>query len=302
MNKDNTKPKPKPPLTLAALLYPISVKTFLEDYFGKRPLLVRGRPGKFDAFMKPDKFIYGLDRVPEIRCVFNELRQATISPQDIREMFEAGATICVTGIDSAHSSLRSAARRIKKEIGYAGSVDFRGYLSPPGSGFDIHYDARVATTLQLEGTKTWWYSTSLGSSFPTENSSRENMSEIRRNVSKMKFEKVVLFPGDLLCIPPGIWHKAQAGEGGSLALNMAFNHNGATVLDLVLQELRDTLCTDIGCREPFYTGTTDNSTKQLKTHIAQCVTKVSDMLNIMGDENVINLLNKTSKRLTQHQK
>jgi len=263
---------------LAALLKPVSVKTFLQDYFGSRPLLVRGTPGKFDKLFKPSEFIHGLDKVTEIRCVFGELKQATISPADVREMFEAGATICITGVDRAHPSLRAAAKRIAKEIGYAGRVDFRGYLSPPGSGFDIHYDARVATTLQIDGTKTWWYSDKPHVAFPTENSPRNDMAAIRRAASRTKLQKVTLHPGDLLCLPPGIWHKAQAGAGGSIALNMAFNHTGATVLDLMLDELREVLAEKPGCREPFLVGSRDAPARTVESHMQTCLDEIVQAL------------------------
>jgi ribosomal protein L16 Arg81 hydroxylase len=280
--------------TLAALLDPVAVQTFLDEHFGKRPLLVRGVPGKFDALMKPSDFIYGLDRVPEIRCVFRQLKQATISPVDIREMYEAGATICVTGIDSAHRSLRTAARQIRKEIGYAGRVDFRAYLSPPGAGFDIHYDARVATTLQLLGTKTWRYSSEPDSAFPTENSSRANLAGIRREVGKLKLRKVTLRPGDLLCLPAGAWHKAQAGAGGSLALNLTFNHVGATVLDIVMQELRKTLSNLPACREPFFRGPGTAHATPLYSNINQCVDTIAHALLAMKRASALRLLGRSA--------
>jgi ribosomal protein L16 Arg81 hydroxylase len=257
--------------TLAQILAPVPLNTFLREHFGRRPLLVRGKPGKFDALMKPKDFIYGLDRVTEIRCVFGELRQAAISPRDVREMYEAGATICVTGIDLAHASLRFAARRIEREIGYAGMVDFRGYFSPPGSGFDIHYDARVATTLQLDGTKTWWYSDKPHTPFPADNSPRSDMRAIRRAVAKVKLHKVTLGPGDLLCLPAGVWHKAKAGPSGALALNMAFNHKGATVLDVVLRHLQEKLFATASCREPFFTASTGISAERQQSNVRQCL-------------------------------
>jgi ribosomal protein L16 Arg81 hydroxylase len=284
------------PMTLASILSPMPVNTFLHKYFGKRPVLIRGAPGKFNALMRPANFIYGLDRVPEIRCVFGELREATISVRDIREMFEAGATICVTGIDCAHRSLRSAARQIEMEIGYLGRVDFRAYLSPPGSGFDIHYDARVATTLQLEGTKTWWYSNQPDTPFPTENSPRTDMVAIRRAVARVKLRKVTLRPGDLLCLPPGVWHKAKAGAGGSLALNLAFNHAGATVLDVVLQELRGTLATQPGCREPFFAGLRETPAKAVCSQVDQCVETIARELQKMQGKAVTRRLAQTAMR------
>jgi ribosomal protein L16 Arg81 hydroxylase len=260
--------------TLAAILRPFSVEEFLDHYFGQRPLLVRGTPRKFDLLMKPTDFIYKLDRVSEIRCVFDGLKQATIGPGDVREMFEAGATICVTGIDRAHPSLRLATRRIQRELGYAGRIDFRAYLSPPGSGFDVHYDARVATSLQLDGTKTWWYSDQPHTPFPLENSSRADMPAIRRAVAKVRFHKVTLRPGDLLCLPPGVWHKARAGSGGSFALNMAFNHAGATVLDVVLGHIHDLLHTTVGCREPFFSAQRNGPHAQLRSNLEPCLAAI----------------------------
>jgi ribosomal protein L16 Arg81 hydroxylase len=286
---------------MARILAPVPLNTFLREHFGRRPLLVRGKPGKFDALMKPQDFIYGLDRVTEIRCVFGELRQAAISPRDVREMYEAGATICVTGIDRAHASLRSAARRIEREMGYGGMVDFRGYLSPPGSGFDTHYDARVATTLQLDGTKTWWYSDQPHAAFPVENSPRADMRAIRRAVAGIKLHKVTLRPGDLLCLPAGFWHRAKAGAGGALALNMAFNHKGATVLDRVLRHLQEKLFATPGCREPFFTASTGICAQRQQSHLRQCLDSLARELAAVHTATLLRSPQRASARLT-HQR
>jgi ribosomal protein L16 Arg81 hydroxylase len=284
--------------TLEEVLSPISIKTFLWEYFGKRPLLIRGTPRKFNTLLKPQDFIRNLDRVTEIRCVFGELRQATIGPGDLREMFEAGATICVTGIDRAHPSLSRAARRIESEIGYAGCVDFRAYLSPPRKGFDIHYDARVATTLQLDGTKTWWYSREPHTLFPMDNSSRTDMPAIRRAVSKVRLHKVTLHPGDLLCIPPGVWHKARAGSYGSLALNLAFNHTNGSVLDVMLQQLRELLSHERACREPFFTGSRSVPARQLQANLESCIRDITRTIGPEGRQALI----KRAMRSVRHRR
>ncbi len=264
---------------LDRILEPITTTNFVEEYFGKRPLYVRGTPSKFDNIMTPDAFIHGLDRVSEIRCVFDELKQATIGPVDIKEMFEVGATICVTGLELAHQQLQVAANRIEEEIGFLGKVDFRAYLSPPGKGFDFHYDARIATSLQIDGTKTWWYSTEPETVFPTKNSSRENMSAVRKAVSRFKIKKKVLHPGDLLCLPAGVWHRAEAGAGGSLALNMAFNHSGATVLDILLQQVRDRLVDCANGRQPFLLGDQSSKSEVLSKRWDDCLRGVEDALH-----------------------
>jgi ribosomal protein L16 Arg81 hydroxylase len=268
-----------PQSLLDQVLKPVSVGTFLKDYFGVRPLLVRGARDKFHFLLRAENFMFGLDRVREVRCVFSGLKQATISPSDIKEMFEAGATICVTGMERAHSTLQRAAKRIESEIGYAGRVDFRAYLSPPGSGFDIHYDARVATTLQIDGTKTWWYSDYPHTPFPTENSPRDDMEAIARMVSDVPLRKATLRPGDLLCLPAGAWHKAKAGRGGSLALNMAFNHSGATVVDVLIRHLRKKLTDDASYRSHFFAKAQELRVPGLDAAIQRCIDALRNELD-----------------------
>ncbi|RQR34428.1 hypothetical protein DIE23_12465 [Burkholderia sp. Bp9143] len=286
----DVKAQANPRGTLAKILDPISIDAFLRESFGKRPLLIRGHPGKFDFLMKPSRVIFGLDKVTEIRCVFGGLKQATIDPADIREMYEAGATICVTDMQLAHRSLRTAARNVRREIGFAGRVDFRAYLSPPSSGFDFHYDARTATTLQLDGEKTWWYATSPHTLFPTENSARTDMAVVHRAVARQTIRKVTLYPGDLLCLPPGVWHKARAGGGGSLALNMAFNHSGATVGDVLVDALKASLAGMPDAMRPFVTGASRAGAAELEPHIATCIAALRDTLASLDGKRIASRL------------
>lgn len=51
---------------------------------------------------------------------------------------------------------------------------------------------------------------------------------------------------------------------------MAFNHVGATVLDLILSELRDTLGSKPGCREPFFAGPPDARSANVELHVQTC--------------------------------
>ncbi len=281
---------------LSALLDPLPVDAFLARYFGQRPLHIPGAPGKFDRLMKPERFILGLDRVAEIRCVFEGLRQATIGPLDIREMFEAGATICVTGIERAHPALQRAARRIENEIGFAGRVDFRAYLSPPASGFGFHYDARIATSLQLQGTKTWWYSTQPEIEFPTENSNRGDMAETLRAVAKHKLRRVTLQPGHLLCLPAGVWHRAEAGSGGSLALNLAFNHGGGTVGDVLVRYLHEAAASVAAARRPFYTGSAHGDRTALDAQVEACIAGVRSAIARLERSNPVARLAAVNRR------
>jgi ribosomal protein L16 Arg81 hydroxylase len=235
---------------IARLFHPVSPDELARRYFEKRSLLVRGSPGKYDFLFHQREFKHRLDRATEIRAVFGGLWQAAIAPGDIKEMFHAGATICVTGMESIHDKLGRAALQIKRELLYPGDVSFRAYLSPAGSGFDLHYDARIATTLQIAGTKRWWYSATPAVPFPRHNSPHPLDKQAGpRPPGPRGLRSVLLRPGDLLCLPAGIWHRARA-ETDCLALNLAFDHNTASVIDALADALESRLDRDEAWRRP----------------------------------------------------
>jgi ribosomal protein L16 Arg81 hydroxylase len=241
---------------LQRILDPLPVAEFVDDYFQRRPLalsLKRPKLHRFDFLFREDEFVHNLDRVRSIRAVFEKNRQAQIQPTEIEHMLGAGATICVTGMEVAYPRLGDAARRIQRELAYAGRVSFRAYLSPPGKGFAVHFDARVATTLQISGTKKWWYSDEPAIPFPAYNSGKEpaGFAVDYERPHRDRLRQVVLRPGDVLCLPAGVWHAAEAGPQGSLALNMAFDHNFGSAFDAVMRLLQPRLLRQAAWREPL---------------------------------------------------
>jgi len=237
---------------LERLLAPLSIDEFVGKYFQRVPLRIAGKAGKFDFLFRAEEFQFGLDRVSEIRAVFRQQWQAEIRPVDVKQMMHAGATICVTGLEEAHPRLSRAAHHIRSQLNYPGQVSFRAYLSPGGRGFDMHFDARVATTLQIAGTKRWWFSAKPAIAFPLYNSGREppGFKAQYRPPKVSTMRSVLLRPGDLLCLPAGVWHCAKAGTT-SLALNMAFDHCGAGVLDSITSTLHRRLVSSAEWREPL---------------------------------------------------
>ena len=275
--------------TIARILHPLPVGEFLSSYFERRPLLIRGPREKFRHVFVAEDFKLGLDRVTEVRAVFPGLWQATIHPADIKEMINAGASICVTGLERAHPKLLKIATSIKSELNYAGAVNFRGYLSPPGAGFDLHFDARVATTLQIAGSKRWWFSQTPTEQFPESNSPRDRK-RLKREYSIPKLRQltsVLLRPGDLLCLPAGTWHCARA-QTMSLALNLAFDHGGAGVLDVLVEALYEKLQSDPLWRAPL-PPVTNVQRNTLPPSVAAILQERAEMLQralaeVRGDE------------------
>jgi ribosomal protein L16 Arg81 hydroxylase len=237
---------------LQRILEPLTIEGFVDKYFEKRPLLIRGKPGKFDFLFQQREFLVSLDRAEYLRAVFPQNRSARIRPADIKHMVEAGATICVNGMEMAHPKLLRGARLVRSELNYSGDVSFRAYLSPPQAGFDLHFDARVTTTLQIAGSKRWWFSKEPAITFPMHNSGRDpSGSPLPYKVPRQKdLDTVVLHPGDVLCLPAGVWHQAKATTS-CLALNMALDHNGAGIFDSIVGMLAHRLKQDPAWRRPL---------------------------------------------------
>jgi len=251
---------------LRALLGPIAPATFVHEYWAKKPLFVKGFPDKYVGFFDaaafsrvlaapgpvgPDFLRVSFDRKTEAGTSADaltpgELRSSAFraTPDQAVPLFDAGATLCVSQVETRATELAPFVAAIKRQLGYTGKVTFNGYLSPPGSGYNWHFDSRIATTLQIEGTKTWRYTSRPAIAWPRGNGSLRGDGTAHYadpTVTRLPWEEltpvdfsdvteVVLEPGDLLVLPAGTWHEACGGSGGSLALNLSFTPVSYTAL------------------------------------------------------------------------
>jgi ribosomal protein L16 Arg81 hydroxylase len=248
----------KPPeLTLTDILSPIRPEEFLADYWGRRSLYIQGNAKDFSRLIDRKKFVrFAADADCLEAWLPNKERTKNaaitkIAARQINALYEGGFTICAKGLEKGSSVLTALTKHAKETLHYTGYVDFRGYLSGHGSGATTHFDARHATTLQVEGEKVWRYALEPSVPFPPRNATVEDGTAEYINTDPvprvralglepslavpppdLEFKEVTLRAGDVLYLPPGTWHSAQA-VGHSLAVNMAFNYGSAgTALEL----------------------------------------------------------------------
>ncbi len=159
-------------------------------------------------------------------------------------LFDAGATLCLSQVETRVARLAPFVAAIKRQLGYPGKASFNAYLSPPGSGFNWHFDARIASTLQIDGTKRWRFSRRPAIAWPRANGTLHadgtphyadpgvtpQTWERLEPLDESDVDEVLLEPGDLLILPAGTWHEACGGTGGSLALNLSFTPVSYTTL------------------------------------------------------------------------
>lgn len=237
--------------SFADLLAPMDIATFLREWFFAKPYHARGGAERVAAYPKVVDRAPLLERASCVRAVFAGLRQARIDPGDAEDLFLCGATICVTGAHLGSPMLADLARSAKAALRFSGPVSVRAYWSPPGAGFDVHFDRRVVTTIQVEGTKRWWYSSSPAEVLPLENVSSPLTEAQRTLFEGSEMRSVVLEPGDVLCLPPGTWHSAR-GESACLAYNLAFDYVDGNIADLLTRALRTELLCTPELRSPLY--------------------------------------------------
>lgn len=224
---------------LQELVSPISREEFVDSYFSRVSMSTKGHPGKFDHIFSWRKLAQALVRGQKISDSRYNITASFTGGEDtgnpramvktqhdkVVELLNTGATVCITNIHMADPFLAQWAQAIRAQLNFAGTVGVNCYVSPDASGLPMHYDKRVATTLQISGSKRWKFSTEPAKAWPILNEAYQGGGLDSKDIGKLppelEFREVELNPGDVLCLPAGVWHSAR-GIGHSLALNLYF--------------------------------------------------------------------------------
>lgn len=227
---------------LQELISPMSCEEFVNAYFARVSLYQQGTPNRYEHIFSWERLQQAIvagqkipDRRYNITASFTSGEESGSSKRmieayhhQIGELLQAGATICITNIHMADPLLARWARAVRSQLNFGGTVGVNCYMSADGSGLPMHYDKRVATTLQLAGKKRWRFSTEAAKAWPANNALYQNGQAEPAGIDAgklppdMEFREVELSPGDLLCLPAGAWHSARA-VGDSFAINIYFS-------------------------------------------------------------------------------
>jgi 50S ribosomal protein L16 3-hydroxylase len=131
------------------------------------------------------------------------------SPTDIgavRALVDDGYTVFVRHAERHHPGLAELAAAFEKT--FLGPVNVHVFVTPAGApGFSWHYDAEDVFIIQTQGAKEYSLRKNTVNPWPLEETLPADMQYERELMPLMR---VLLQAGDMLYIPCGYWHKAEA--------------------------------------------------------------------------------------------
>jgi hypothetical protein len=229
------------PEDLEYLLAPLALGFFFQEYWNRRALYLPGEPGKFEGLFGRAAFDTAVHRCSQLKINYTDERgwpaERKITPAEIPDLLASGKTICAGNVNRGDSVLTNFLAGFKKQFLLAGGFYFNAYLSPDGAGFGLHLDNHPVWILQIEGQKRWRFSETPGLpqvvtnvSFPRDRDALKLPWATVARPAPESLREETLSPGDLLYLPKGSWHQAEA-VGGSLGLTLA--QTGVAGIDIL---------------------------------------------------------------------
>ncbi|MGG5820721.1 cupin domain-containing protein [Falsiroseomonas sp. HW251] len=237
---------------LAALLAPVTPEQFFAEYHDRKPLHVRGTPGKFAQVLSwrqinrlldmthiwsaaSLKLVIDSETIPPDRFCTRTLGrdQAQVMQPDARlvqQWIAKGASVVMNDVDSLTPGLASVSAAL--EDAGLGKTQANVYISwQAHKAFRTHYDTHDVWAVQVEGEKDWniWEGRA---EWPIPHPAFKGQPQAHHDQARGKLREVVtLKPGDLLYLPRGWYHDALANAAASV--HVAYGVHAPLGMDLL---------------------------------------------------------------------
>lgn len=209
-------------------------RRFAEDHWGRRPLLHRGAGDFADLLDLPDVdhlVTETLLRLPGMRLVRDgeplpsssytrsirigsQQVPGTVRPERVLRHFEAGATIVLQALHRQWGPVARFCRGLELDLTHP--VQANAYLTPATSrGFSLHHDTHDVFVIQTHGRKSWRLFDPVVELAGREQKWSKDLGDPGPPTLKADLE-----PGDVLYIPRGTPHDAEARDEVSIHLTV----------------------------------------------------------------------------------
>ncbi|WP_309124087.1 JmjC domain-containing protein [Arthrobacter sp.] len=254
-------------------LIKIGRERFADDVWGRTALLTRGASDFSDLFSAEavDELVSrrGL-RTPFLRVAKGGTTfpdssftspagvGATISDQlddtALWRKFADGATLVLQALHRTWEPVSDFSSRLSTELGHP--VQANAYITPPQNrGFDDHYDVHDVFVMQIEGTKRWIIHEPVHTDPLRVQPWTDRRSTVAEAAKGEAYIDTVLEQGDVLYLPRGWLHAAQAQ--GEVSIHLTFGIHSWTryaLAEQLAQAALAALCDDPEMRRTLPLG------------------------------------------------
>ncbi|MEU1277939.1 cupin domain-containing protein [Streptomyces sp. NPDC005805] len=260
--------------TLADLIAPFPFGDFLEGYWGKKPLFLKGEKARIaEVFNRPlghDELIaiardtangnHGNFRLyasspPEAdRETRKPLRAVKID--EVESILQSSSSLLLENLRDA--VLQQFTDSCKKDIGHIGPVQIRSTITPKGGIHPPHIDATCSLFVHCEGRKRFTISPRPVLEFPMDaavvtangelswNNHQPEPWEAVSNIDEGSFIEYVMEPGDVLYFPAGTVHATESLSDICAGVNFQFVHTPTHYV--ILEALRRSMTSNVNWR------------------------------------------------------
>lgn len=242
-------------MDFAEFIAPMSVGTFMSDYFGSRPVHIQGENPARAGLLSTARLEQLLAVLPHwtednLKLILNSrpvlgehfLEQATVSggrrradPAKVQLFLRMGASLVGDHVEDIDPRVRRAAAMLSNQ--FAATAGANVYCSFQGiRAFNSHCDLHDVFAVQLEGEKDGQIYENRADA-PVEELQGENAQAMIDGAKGKIMLTVRMRPGDLLYIPRGYFHDALADSSASLHLTFGVRPLDGRYVFRLLEEL-----------------------------------------------------------------
>ncbi len=250
--------------SVSDIIAPIELNRFISEYWNpKKYLVIRGGPEKFAhllTWQAINEIILGREHdasgrfrlvkngkdislsavtIPEARR-FRTKKLPRLKRTLLSECLKGGAVLILNRVDDLHEPVRQIAEMIEYVFYERAYINmYAGWQS--SKGFNPHWDDHDVFILQVHGEKQWTIN-----GFSKEAPLYKEAENIHAPEGEPLWSGVI-HAGDLLYVPRGCWHSAEALDGPTVHLTCGlYNQTGHDLLSWLQSRL---VTTEMFCRD-----------------------------------------------------
>jgi len=238
--------------TIEKILSPITVSSFLSEYWDQKSLHLPGVDEKGALLglqvSEAESFLKRSAREGEDVCLMdtgeNTGDKGSLGSSVLLRLRDLAVTMKF-GVDPKRAPhVAELAQSMRDEFGAVGEFSFTGVVSGAGSGAVAHVDDVSVLVIQIEGVKDWQFGRTPAARFPGESFTEATIDtyiedrplrEAPQGFDEGAIDRRYMTPGDILYMPAGTWHRACAL---TTSFHISIYHEAPSFLDLLFATLQ----------------------------------------------------------------